>query len=406
MKRALHEPSPATGDRIRGKHLLAWAALVDSLGDGLWLAGSALFFTRSQGLSITETGLGLTIAGFLGLLAGVELGRLADRVGPREVFIALMLTQTAAVASFTIVGGLPSLVAAATVAAISRQGAQAARGALIAGLVGKDAPALRSYLHAVINAGIAGGAALAGLVVAHDTRSGYLALMFTDAATFTAAALITALLPRVPRPVNTPATRRRRLAFADHTFLGLTGLSSVLSLQFVVSGYLLPLWVVFHTSAPRWLASPLLLLNTAVIVVFQVRVSNSFRGVARATLAYRRAGYTLGAGFLVFAVSGLPRTSMPATVLLVAAMLLASGAELLSAAGAFGLSFGLAPANAIGEYQGVWNLGFSASNAVGPALLTFVCLKGGFLGWVTLAVAVILSGAGITGLASRARTDP
>ncbi|MDP9118069.1 MAG: MFS transporter [Actinomycetota bacterium] len=378
------------------RRTLAAAALIDSFGDGLFLAGSALFFIRGLGLTVFETGTGLTLAGIIGLLIGAESGRLADRYGARTVFVAMMLVQSVAVGAYVLVTNLAGLVLTASVAAVCRQGAQAARGALTAQLGGADAAGLRAYLHAVVNVGIAGGAGLAGLAIARDTHEAYLALMLVDAATFAAAALLSLRLPRTSpmRDAVSGATARparKRSALSDRRFVGLTALSVIVSLQFVVSGYLLPLWVVFHTVAPRWLASPLLLLNTAFVVMFQVAASRRFRGVVRAGEAYRIGGLLLLGSCLLFGAADIGHSVAQASGFLVAAMVVASLGEVVTIAGAVGVSFGLAPTDAMGEYQGVWNLGFGLSVAVGPALLTIVCLHGGSPGWAILGLSMAAS---------------
>lgn len=385
------------------RRILAAAALVDSLGDGLYLTGSALFFTRGLGLPVSDVGLGLSIAGIIGLLIGTEIGRLADRFGPREVFVSLMILQTVAVAGYTLVTGVASLVATATLAAVSRQGAQAARGAIIGQVGGDDAATLRSYLHAVINVGIAGGAALAGLALAKDTHTAYIALMLADAATFTVAALIALLLPATPAATRT-AGRGKRLALSDRRFVGLTALSGILSLQFVISGYLLPLWVVLHTHAPRWLASPLLLLNTAVIVLLQVRVSARHKGLHGAAVAVRVAGVLLALACIAFGTAHYSHSRMLAAGVLLVAMAIASLAEVYTLAAAFGISFGMAPAHAVGEYQGVWNLGFGTAVAVGPGLLTLVVLEGGPIGWLGLGAALLVTALVMGSVTNRAVT--
>ncbi len=389
---------------VRQRRVFAAAALVDSSGDGLYLAGSALFFTRGQGLSIATVGLGLSIAGVVGLAVAPVIGRLADRFGPRDVFVLLMVVQTLAVASYAVVHGLLALAFSASLAAICRQGAQAARGALIGQLAGAAAAQLRSYVHAVTNVGIAVGAALAGLAVARDTHSAYVALMLADAATFAVAAALVATLPRRPLAVR-PADVRAASALRDSRYVALTALNGLLALQFVVSGYLLPLWVVYHTHAPRWLASPLLLVNTGLIVLLQVRVSRRFAGLAGSARAYRLGGAALGTSFLLFATAAFAGGRLAATVWLLAAIVVASVAELLTLAGAFGVSFGLAPAHALGEYQGLWNVGSGASLAIGPGLLTAVCLRGGTWGWAGLAAVVTLAG-GLAGLIARRAPRP
>lgn len=373
------------------RRVLAAATLVDSAGDGLYLAGSALFFTRGQGLSIATVGLGLSIAGVIGLVTAPRLGRVADRVGPRDLFLLLMVIQAAAVGSYTLVADLPALVIAATIAAVCRQGAQAARGALIGQLAGSAAAELRSFLHAVVNVGISAGAALAGMVIAWDTHAAYTALMLADAATFAVAALLAAAIPRLPL-VARPTDVSTSSALRDHRYLGLTLLNGILALQFVVSGYLLPLWVVYHTHAPRWLASPLLLVNTGLIVLLQVQASRRFTGLVRSARAFRLGGATLGVSFVLFGLAALGGGPATASLWLFAAIIVASVAELLTLAGAFGVSFGLAPSHAVGEYQGLWNVGSGASLAIGPGLLTIVCLRGGTPGWIGLGIAVGLVG--------------
>jgi MFS family permease len=380
---------------------LAAIALVDSIGDGLFLAGSALFFTRGLGLPVGSVGLGLSIAGVVGLLGSAQLGRLADRFGPREVFVIMMAGQAIAVAGYVFVSGVSGLVVAAALAASCRQGAQAARGALVGRFGGEDAATLRSYLHAATNVGIAAGAALAGLAIARDTYAAYLVLVLADVATFLTAGLLAITLPRV-RPLAPEAGPLARRALADRRYLAMVFLNAVMSLQFVVSGYLLPLWVVLGTNAPRWFASQLLLLNTVLIVLFQVRVSARFKGLVRAARAYRLGGLYVGAAFVLFAAAAHGRTPLGAALILVAAMVTASVGELFTSAGGFGISFAVAPAGAVGEYQGLWGAGFGASVALGPGLLTMVCLQGGTAGWVGLAALMVISSSVMAVTASRA----
>ena len=72
---------------------LAMATLVNTFGNGLFMTISALFFTRSVGLSVTQVGLGLTIAGCFGVAAGVPAGHAADRFGARGLCVALVLIE-------------------------------------------------------------------------------------------------------------------------------------------------------------------------------------------------------------------------------------------------------------------------------------------------------------------------
>lgn len=67
---------------------------VDSLGSGLFMAGSAVYFVVVAGLPVTTVGLGLSLAGFSGFVSSILLGRVADRFGARQM-LAVLLTLLA-----------------------------------------------------------------------------------------------------------------------------------------------------------------------------------------------------------------------------------------------------------------------------------------------------------------------
>jgi hypothetical protein len=380
--------------------LVSASAFVDTFGDGMWMVGAGLFFVRAQGLPVTEVGIGLTIAGLIGLPAGIALARVADRRGPRGTYLALTLTQAAAFVALVASRTFVPFVVASAVAASANQGAQAIRSGIVRTMGGADAVRFRARLHAVMNVGISGGAAVAGLVIAANTRSAYVALMLADAGTFAVAGLLLRAASPVPAVVSPPGARRLG-ALRDSRYVAVAAADGLLDFEFIVSGFLLPLWVVLHTHAPRWLASPLLLLNTAIVVLFQVRFSNAATEPTGAARSYRRAGFALAAAAVMFGVSGrIP--AVAAAALLVAAMAVHSLGELMHASGAFGLSYGLAPEHAVSEYQAVWSLGMGLARALGPAVLTFVCLRGGLVGWVALGLAFAVTGTAMPRLARRA----
>src|SRR5438477_6801269 len=100
---------------------LAVSTLVNTFGNGLFYTASALFYTRSIGLSPGQVGLGLTIAGLLSLLVGIPAGHLADLRGAREVLAVLMLAEGAAVAALALVRSYPTfLVVAVAYACIDK----------------------------------------------------------------------------------------------------------------------------------------------------------------------------------------------------------------------------------------------------------------------------------------------
>jgi len=53
---------------------------------------------------------------------------------------------------------------------------------------------------------------------------------------------------------------------------------------------LLPVWVVYHTHAPRWSVSAFFIINTVMVVLFQVRVGRTVQTIRQGGAAFRRAG--------------------------------------------------------------------------------------------------------------------
>ena len=62
---------------------LSSQSVLSAFGDGVFLTGSAVFFTQIVGLSAAQVGLGLTIAGVVTFGLAVPLGKLSDRFGAK-----------------------------------------------------------------------------------------------------------------------------------------------------------------------------------------------------------------------------------------------------------------------------------------------------------------------------------
>ncbi|WP_112238156.1 MFS transporter [Kribbella monticola] len=363
---------------------LAMAQLANSVGDGAFIVTSALFFIRVVGLSTAQVGLGLTIAWLIGFLTGVPLGNLADRKGPRGVAILLALSTALSVGSFLFVRSFPLFLIAAIAYASSQTGLTAARQALLAGLV---APAertrIRAFLQSTVNAGLAVGAALGGVALRSDTAPAYLTVFAVDAASFLIAA---ALIHRVPTvtAVLKVAGEPRLAVLHDRPYAVLALLNAVMLMFMPLLSLIAPLWIVERTSAPSWMVASLLIVNTIGVTLFQVRVARGVKDLRTATRSIRFAGLAFLAACGVFAVTAFGMAPAgAAAVLAVAAVLLTLG-EMKLASGAWEISFGLAPADKQGQYQGFFGTGPAIARMLGPALLTTLVLGWGPIGWVVL----------------------
>jgi hypothetical protein len=376
------------------QRLMALSTLINTVGMGLFLSAGTIFLIRSVGLSPAAAGIGLTVGSLIGFGAGVFIGDQADRRGAREVVIASMLLEAVASVALLLVHDVWALILVATLAAVGRAGSGSARGAMIGVLAeqGKGA-ALRTYLRAVTNVGLAVGMLGAAVVLAIDSRPAYIMLVLTDAATFLLAAAVLARLPHLPatRTVKPAPHERRWLALRDRRYLGFTAASSVASLQYWVLVQALPVWIVLRTAAPRSMAALVLFVAALTVAITQIPATRSIDGPRTAARLLARSGPLFLVAWILMAMASGPPAWVTVTLLLVA-VLVHSLAEVWQAAGTFELSFALARPEAQGQYQGVIGLGHGFVEAIAPVIVITLCIGVGKIGWVILALTVTVAG--------------
>ncbi|MDH6120756.1 MFS family permease [Kitasatospora sp. GAS204A] len=375
------------------RRTLATASFVNMVGSGVFMISAALFFTRSVGLSLSQVGVGMGIGALVGLLSGIPVGRLADRRGPREVYLMTLTAQALAMAALVLVHSFWVFVLVVCLTELAGSASQAARAPLTRGLAGPKPAAFRAYLRAVVNLAGSLGAVLAALVVQLDTRTAYVCLVLGNALSFLAAALLARRLPSLP-PVPPPPGGERMSAARDHPFLVYSVLAAITALQGDVLLFALPLWIVEHTHAPRWLVGASALANTLLVVFLQVRVSRGIDTNATAARAWRRSGWAFLVGMtLIGLTAGLPGG--------LAVLLIALGAgvhtvgEIWQAAGSFQLKYALAPAHAQGQYTGIARIGNGLADVAAPSVLGYLCVSQGTFGWLLMGGVFVAAGLAI-----------
>ncbi|MCO5997486.1 MFS transporter [Actinoallomurus rhizosphaericola] len=376
---------PPTGPQ----RVIAASNFVNTIGSGIYLTAGVLYFTQAAHLPATEVGLGLGIAGFVSLAAGVAVGHLADRHGARSVYAATLIVRGLATAGFLLADGFWPFVLAVCAATGAHAAGQAARSPLIRCHGGDRPQRFRAYLRAVTNIGVSLGALFAGWAVQAGTDTAYRLLIAGNAISFVASAAILVLLPPVtPGPADDGP---RWIALRDRPYLLITALDGIMAIQFKVLTVAIPLWLVQATAAPRWLISGTMLTNTVIVIAFQVRASRAIDSPAAGGDAYRRSGVAfLVSCVLISLAAGVP--PWPAVTLLIAAVVIHTVGELWHSAGGFEVSFALAPDHATGQYLGVFGLGAGLAEALGPSLLISLCIAWGRPGWYVVGALFTLTG--------------
>ncbi|WP_413251836.1 MFS transporter [Streptomyces spectabilis] len=275
-----------------------------------------------------------------------------------------------------------ALTVVATVGQLAAAVGGAAWGALVA-RVGTDRPALfRARLRTYVNLGVVLGTVGAGFAVTAHTRTAYVVLILGNAASFALCALLLLLLPDYGAWAP-QSPRRRWIALADRPFVTFTALYGAMGLQYPAVSLLLPIWISEHTDAPRWTVAAVFAVNAGFCVLLQTRIGSRVETPRDGGTAFRRAGLLFLLSCPLLALTAYAPVWAAAALLIVAIFAHSLG-EIWESSAGFALGFGLAPDHAQGQYQGLLGLGFSAGQALAPAVLTTVVLGLGTAGWLLL----------------------
>lgn len=369
----------------------------------MYSTGSIVFFNLSFGLSVRQIALALSAAGVAAFLAALPAGYLADRWGPRPMAVGLTVAQALLLCPMLFSDSHSVVVPLVVALGAADRANSVARRTLVSHVIGEaDRVRTQAYLRSVANTAMSIGALAVAPLLAVGTHTAFVVLVTITMAAYLVVAVTTTVLPTRPRtspvrsgaasgdaldPEREPRPERRRLA--AFTLLGLLNGTFALHISLLEVG--LPLWVTEHTDAPAWTVATLVFVNTVLAILLQVaasRGSSSVRGAARALIM---SAVLTASACAVFAMTSGRTGPLLVAALLVATVVLTLG-EILQSAGEWGLSFGLAPANAEGRYIGAFTVGTTVQDMVGPALVGGVVIAYAPEGWFVLA-AVFLVGA-------------
>jgi MFS family permease len=370
---------------------MAGASLATTIGSGAYLVVAVLYFTRIIGLSPTEVGVGMSIAGCAGLVSGVPMGHLADRIGARELMIGLLILAAPVAAAVALVENMWQFVLVGSALSALDRGSAAVRGGLIASTnTGPDRIRIRAYLRSVTNIGMAVGAGVGALALLVDTRGAYVALLLLNGVSYLVAAFVLRAHPAAP-PTRRVADGPVWIVFRDRPYVVVTLLMATMAVQYSILDVGIPLWVDRYTTVPTWIVAVLFVLNTTMVILFQVSLSRRVESVEAAVRAVSTAGVVFFVACGLFALAAGRGVGVAVLLLLAGGVVHGTG-ELMQAAAQFCLSQELAAPHAHGQYQGLASTGFSLSTMLAPTAITLLPIALGPPGWWILGGLFVLLG--------------
>ena len=377
---------------------LAVASFIDWMGTGVWLTASTLFFVRVVGLSSGEIGVGLGIAGVVGMLSVMPVASLTRRWPAGPVAVALQICRGLAFLGYVFVDSAFTFAVAAAVVAVFDRPTITVNQILVARVVPEDERnTAMATMHVAGNVGVAAGTALGTLALLHPDHGSFTAVVVADAASFFLAAWMVGRAvwrtgagePPPADPAEKPGLPLPALV-RDWRFAAVTVGSGLLALHIPMLNVVTPLWLAEETSVPLAIMGGLLVANTVLIVLLQVPLARTVRTVRDGVRAAAVAAACLIACCGVLALASTVPVAVAIGLFFLAVVVLTL-AEIAQNSAAWALSFGLSPTDRRqSAYLGLFGTGQTAVVLLGPALLALLISWQGAAGFATTAGLLLL----------------
>ncbi|MFE2674948.1 MFS transporter [Streptomyces hygroscopicus] len=424
-----HFPAPSAWRRIQtawglpdlaGKGRFVTANVIDSLGNGLVMAFTVVFFVKTTSLSLVAVGAALTVGQLLALPVPPVIGLLMDRYGPRIVVAAGNWISVAGFIGFLFSHAAWHIVLWQFVVQLGSNAFWMGNSPLIV-LVARGVERARwfGFVRALRNVGVGFGGAASAAALSIGTVTGLRAVMAVNVVSFAVAGWLVITFrgadpseaagagPAEPKPAEpeqaSETTGRRaggyRTVLKDTRYLRLVGASISFVFASTVVSVLLAVYVADNLAVGAWIVGVLVVLNTVMVALFQTLASRWIEARGPATVLVL-ALLLNAAAFAVFgALLALPGWAVIAGLLV--AMVLYTVAEILSSPPTSELSVVMAPEHLRGRYLGVYQMSWSVGGALAPALLTALLEGGAALPWVFLTAISVLAVPLVLGLDRR-----
>ncbi|MEU3073711.1 MFS transporter [Streptomyces laurentii] len=383
---------------LDGRRMLV-VSIIEKTGTGLWASCTALYFTYVSGLGLGQVGFLLTVSGGVGIAGAPLAGRFADRFPLIRVIAATQLLRAVTLLALLTTNDFALLTLYSALGALPDRAGSVLVKLYAARVAGADRVRYQAIQRTTVNIGWSIGGLGAAAALATGSSRAYALLLIGNVVGYVVIAALTLRCaePPAPTPSRVVATgadaprAKPGSPWRDRVYVAYTATEVALFADNTLLQVAVPLWIVHATAAPAGLAPLLLVLNTVLVVLFQVPLAR-FGATARDA---RRLLVPLGGLFLVgtvaLTVSAAGGRTLAITALVVS-VIAVSFAEIIHATSSWELSVALAPPEAQGSYVGFHGIAQSAQRFAGPLAVTGV-MSVGALAWPVLGLALVAAGA-------------
>ena len=242
------------------------AIAVDTIGGGLFMPVSVLYFVAVTDLSLVQIGGAMSAAALISLPLSPLLGTIVDRFGARQVILWANLLQGAGFVAYLFTDSFVGVLLWTVVVSVGRAAFFGSYGNIVTAI---SAPGEREqwfgFLGAVRNIGYALGGLLSGLAVSIGTTEAYQAIVIVNAASFAVSWFLLLALPKVGGAghADLPGSWRTVLSDGPYRLFWLVHFTFACSM--LVLNFAFPVYAVTVLGLPGWVTGAIFTINTVMV---------------------------------------------------------------------------------------------------------------------------------------------
>ncbi|MEO7267827.1 MAG: MFS transporter [Knoellia sp.] len=368
------------------------AIVADTIGSGLFLPVTILYFLKVTDLTLVQIGAALSLSALLTLPAALVIGSLVDRLGGRRMMLIGNVVQGVGMLAYLWAEAFWAVALFTVLLNLGRQAFWGSFGNVVTAI---SRPGEREtwfgFLQALRNLGYAVGGILAGIALQIDTEAAFKAVVIANAASFVLAYVLLLDVPdhRIARADETPI-EGWGVVLRDRAYLRFVLAQLALVIGIMVLNFALPVYAAKTLGLPGWLIGAIFTLNTVMIGLGQGLTVRWMTGRVRARMMALNQGLFV-ASYAVFVLAGW----LPVWVAVVAMLLGAAiytGGELVGGPVFSATAAEAAPDHLRGRYLGLVQLMWAIGGTIAPVAFTFLLGHGTNTIWWVLGL-VALAGA-------------
>ncbi|MGK2874294.1 MAG: MFS transporter [Nocardioides sp.] len=360
-----------------------------AIGDGTFNTGSAFYFTEVVGLSVKDVGLGMTIAGLVGMALAYPAGRMVDIFGPKRMWAFGAFGTACLFAAWPFLHGYGEFVAMLIVGHTIGALGGAGRNAYVLDVMPpKERVETQAFMYSSLNLGFTLGAGISGAALAFLSveQFRWIPLLTTFVGFYNAFHIIR--MPKAAHDLRVSSKEQKIKPdwpgpLRNRGWVAVSFFSGTLWTHQVLLNTVIPLWMVTETDAPRWVLAWLFGTNTVMCIFLPAYASRGVNTLEDALARIRISTMFLAAScaltWMTESTEGL------VTVVVVwAGHVMLTFCELALSAGSWSIEAQLMDPRRRGEYGGVSEVFNGLAFSVAPGLFLWLAVDHGGLGWAAI----------------------